>query len=361
MRRRSVGVVRGGRRAGRPEHGDDAHHSIARVLQAVHDARGQLDARSGARAAIRCPRACRTALAVEHVDDLVVGVKVVGGARGRDVADEVRRRARPPWSGSATIRNSRSVVAACASWSARRRTTVRAVVAVAAGVGDRGPGCGPRSRVSGCVPGVVEPVLLARRQVGAALGLELVVACRRSSSEPVPFSTNRTSSLGPVCRRADAPGSSSMIVCSSGGKSVPGPSVGRSRSASASPPVAGADEASTTWALTVSGGMAASSAPLYASGRVAVRARSLTRATGQTRIFGSRGSTPCNAPTAGSTTLKRRLQRDLGAGECPGNRARRLGLLRELRKLLAVDALNPADRVQVDAGDAEACVELLEA
>ena len=81
----------------------------------------------------------------------------------------MRRRAQPG-AGSATIRNSRAAVAACASWSASRRTTARPARR-RCGRDGRGPGARPRPRAAARAP-ALELVLLSGREVGAALGLE---------------------------------------------------------------------------------------------------------------------------------------------------------------------------------------------
>ena len=92
MSRRAVRVVRSRRRAGGCEDGDHAHHVVARVLQAMHNPCRKLDTGAGAHRPIGA-LGVQHPFAVEHVDDLVIGVEVLGRAGGRDVADEVGRRA----------------------------------------------------------------------------------------------------------------------------------------------------------------------------------------------------------------------------------------------------------------------------
>ena len=76
----------------------------------MHEAGRQVDA--GARAQRRGLAVdVERALALEHVDDLVVCVEVVGRAADGDVADELRHRAQPS-SGVASSRNWRPAVAA---------------------------------------------------------------------------------------------------------------------------------------------------------------------------------------------------------------------------------------------------------
>src|SRR5690242_17764145 len=85
---RAVRVVRRRRRAGGAEHRDQPQHVPSGVLQAVHGASGKLY--TGTRAEARVLVAdVELALAVEHVDHLVVGVEVFGRALGRNVADEM--------------------------------------------------------------------------------------------------------------------------------------------------------------------------------------------------------------------------------------------------------------------------------
>src|SRR6266576_3469862 len=91
LSQRAVGVVRLGRRPGRPEYAEHAHLAGADVLEAMHQAGGQMHA---------CPRAERRgltvdvqlALALQDVDDLVVFVKVIGRADDGDVSNELRYR-----------------------------------------------------------------------------------------------------------------------------------------------------------------------------------------------------------------------------------------------------------------------------
>src|ERR1039457_6136829 len=92
--RRPIRVIGGGRRSRRAEHRHHAHRLGAGVLQAVHGSGGELDAAAGRHRGVHGV-GVQNALAVEHVDHLVVEVEVVGRARGRDVADEMRRRAQP--------------------------------------------------------------------------------------------------------------------------------------------------------------------------------------------------------------------------------------------------------------------------
>src|SRR5438270_13493485 len=92
--RGAVGVIRRRRRAGGPEHRDQAHDVLAGVLQTMNGARRQLEARAGADGAAGAANVKR-ALAVEDVNDLVVRVEVLGGALGGDVADELGGAAQP--------------------------------------------------------------------------------------------------------------------------------------------------------------------------------------------------------------------------------------------------------------------------
>ena len=89
---RAVGVIRLGRRAGGPE---DAEHAASRRARR---SRGSARGRAG-----RCTHVpgverrglavdVQRAVALEHVDDLVVLVEVVGRAADRDVADELGHR-----------------------------------------------------------------------------------------------------------------------------------------------------------------------------------------------------------------------------------------------------------------------------
>ena len=63
--------------------------SVARVLEAVHVQRRQVDAGAGLDRA-RLAGHVQEALARDDVDDLVVGVAVVGRAADRDLAHELR-------------------------------------------------------------------------------------------------------------------------------------------------------------------------------------------------------------------------------------------------------------------------------
>ena len=89
---RAVRVVGLGGRAGRPEDAEQPQLVVARVLEAVDEAAPAGGRTTRARAAPASPSMCRRALALEHVDHLVVAVEVVGRAAGRDEADELRHR-----------------------------------------------------------------------------------------------------------------------------------------------------------------------------------------------------------------------------------------------------------------------------
>src|SRR5713226_5930226 len=82
--RRSVRVIGLGRRTGGAEDAEHLHHAGAVVLEAMHEACGQVDGRAGAKRR-RLTADVKRARALEDVDDLVVLVEVVGRAAHGDV------------------------------------------------------------------------------------------------------------------------------------------------------------------------------------------------------------------------------------------------------------------------------------
>src|SRR5204863_5214749 len=71
--------------AGRMEGRDDPHRGVSAVLERVDEERGQMDARAGTNRPI-LPTAVQDALALQHVDHLVVDVAVIGRAARCDDA-----------------------------------------------------------------------------------------------------------------------------------------------------------------------------------------------------------------------------------------------------------------------------------
>ena len=309
IRRRAVGVVRGRRRSGRAEHGDDAHHPAPVFSRqcAVRAGNWMLDPASGGLEAVHVHHA----FAVEHVDDLVVGVEVVGRAGRRDVADKVGGRAQPAARGRATIRNSRSVCRRLALLVRQRGPRRRPSPALA------GSGSGTETATRRIAPGRAPRARSSRpAPVDAALGLERV---RRAvdHAAPAPESTNRTSSPSSVSRASVRPGrtraasgQARQIRCAVRGREH------RRRVAAGAPP-----GPSRTRAITAT--------PAHGSCTGSSSCLTLTLAAQTAR----RSATPsCNAIVPWSRvrllrSLSVRLERDLGPGEGQRHRARRLGLL----------------------------------
>ena len=146
--------------------------SVAGVLEAVHVQRRQVDA--GARLdRPRLARHVQEALARDHVDDLVVGVAVVGRAADGDLAHELRE----PRAADVGVDEQPERAADAGLEIGLRREVDRH----APGAERRRVGVGGRGRVDDegderIGPVVLDRVRLARGDVGRRVGRELVVA-----------------------------------------------------------------------------------------------------------------------------------------------------------------------------------------
>ena len=145
---------------------------VARVLEAVHVQRRQVDAGAGADRP-RLAGHVQEALARDDVDDLVVGVAVVGRAADRDLAHELRE---PRAADVGVDEQPERAADAGLLVGLRREVDGHAPGAERRRVGVGGRGSVDDQRDERLGPVVLDRVRLAGGDVGRRVGLELVMA-----------------------------------------------------------------------------------------------------------------------------------------------------------------------------------------